>query len=918
MDTKRTTTNLNLHWNYAVIITALVALSVIFVHISSRNNDRKRTDTTEILGGIYNETANVPFVNPYEIELIYKTMTEITSKCSPSISPTVDPIYDILKLGTLAETSASWLQLKSHINGTGPNKCIFYGLDAAKIRTGSDENVADICHSYMTATLEFFAVNNLTGQQEADLTSYMFNGVLAAYPLNIYWKNTLGANWVTDVVLTGTTGLQAEILSFYEAFRNGDVIDIVQISTRFCNQYFARDQLQYHNLAVMPHLAFPFEGLVNKLAQSTIAVPLMQMLGKLTIPEGQDIKRAFFIDPQSENGIATDPATLLFLKSMLHSTPVSVISGKTVFESMNDISESILNVVNGIQIPGSVNQSLVPVLVFGRFVDDIQTYQSFKSQPRQIMMAFSADDPENLLRDEYLGSVLQNAASQDSVSIFDTSVVFSFESRLGQRYRSASQVSDLLNMIMGTNVYAGTTAAWDILDTFAMKNTLVEGIDIGLRLEFEAAMLQMDREGLSTGLQPTPFAMELIQGVTTPSTNNNTGGANLNGNIDNIPGFGGGSGARQPLPLSFDWRKESPICVAKGQDQGSCNNCWAIASSAMAGSRICIKTGVTSAMGSARSFLSTQQITACSKGIVTNTDGCNPQQANAGFSFMTGDMTTRECMGEVFRGRSTNGQCPQVCRNGKAPPVAGGIIRGTYSQLQTSKDIKTALLDGPIAVGIMFPADFFTAFPVCSPTSENFIYPISDDMKLTKSGHMMTLYGWDDTTSPPSWIIQNSHGCSSSANRDELIQGNRGFIRLAQDVNGILKGRAFWVDYNGYVADVRIAPTDPSAVLPTISQISTSSSSSSATSSSSTTSKGLNDLINSVAPVATSSKTFTSTTNCPNSIVNQRQAAKQSSIQGCPGSADNLIISSANSIFKITSLWTLLGLWIFYFLFYIF
>lgn len=896
--------NRYLPWTFAIVFVGLVCFVTVISVIVNTQKSPPKTPFVEVLGGIYNETVDIAFVHDYEVGLVYTALGAISNGCTPPTTPFVDPIYNILKLGTLSDTTSSWHQLKSHINGTGSGQCIFYGLDAMKIRTDLEEGVADICQGYMTAGLQYFIANKMTPQQQNDLSTNLFNAVLVAYPLNIYWKNTLGANWITDVVLTGGTGLQAEIQAAHDTFHAGGNINVRAIVTRFCNQYFATDQLAYYNPQLMVHLGFGAEGMINKRAQTDSSPDTQLLLGRMVIPEGLDFKHVYVIDPASSpggsNGMSTDPVYQLFLQSMIpDSVPVEVVTAD-VIEALNTITTSILNVVNGFPIIGSINASMVPVLVLGRYVDDIQTYQSFKVPPKTIFFAFSQEDPNNLLGGEYLGSLLQNAASQASVNIWDSLTMFPFEqTQLGEDYRIQSQVSDIINNLIGSQVYAGSTDAWDVLDTFAMKNTLVGGVDVGERLTIESAMRQMELDGVATGLHRHPFAMELIQTVTTPSVlPNQTTSSGFFG----LFGGGGGSSTVEGefgangelnLPIRLDWRQKAPACITPTQDQGSCNNCWAIASSATIGGRLCITGGVTTTSGSARRFfLSTQQITACSKGVVTTTDGCNPQQPSAGFTFMSGDMTTRECMSEVFRGKSTNGGCPRTCKDGRAPPRAGGVIRGTYTQLQTARDIKAALLSGPVAIGISFPVNFFSAFPVCSPVPESFIFPVSDGMTFIKpGGHMMTLWGYDDTTSPPSWIIQNSHGCSSSGDRDNLIQGNRGFIRLAQDVNGVLKGRAFWVDYNGYVADVRTAPTDPSAVISNLATTTT-------TSSTSTSSASLNSLINSGTPAASVTKTFTATTYCPNSIVNTKQAAGQSSIQGCPGSVDNLVLKSDGAELK--------------------
>jgi hypothetical protein len=872
---------------FPIAFVAALSFVLVLLQITTSGKSKKNTSGEERLGGIYNDTVDIAFVHPYEIGLIYTAMTQITSGCTPIQSPIPDPIYNSLFTGSLASTRASWLLLKNQLLLS--NTCTFYGLDAATIRTGLIEGPADLCQAYTAAGLEYFAVNKMTPQIEADLSTYLFNAVIAAYPLNLYWKNSLGANWITDVVLPANTGLLAEIQNFHSAFHsNGSdpaLTDVVDISTRFCNQYFATDQPQYHEPALMPYLAFPYEGLINRRTGSNIVPALNSLLGKLTIPQGFDFKHVYIIDSPTTDVFSTmlssSSVVQLFIKTMFPpSVPVTIISGQTVDSALDAIVASITTTINGIQIPSSINVSMTPVMVIARYVDDAQTYSAFKVPASTVMFAFDPEDPLDVLQGEYLGTVLQNAASHASVSIVDFMSYLPMEQKMGERYRMESQVSDILNLIIGSTVFAGTTDAWDILDTFSIKNTLIGTNDVGDRLEIERSMRQMELDGIALGLQNHPFAMELTQTVL----------SSLEDDDEEEDGgfFGSGSWSGSGIPARLDWRELAPACIYPSQDQGQCNNCWAIASTATISGRLCIKQGARTSEESARTFLSTQQVTACSRGVFTTTDGCAPQQPSAGFSFLSGDVTSRRCMSEVFRGSSTNGRCPQTCRDGRAPELAGGAVRGSYTQLQNASAIKAALQKGPVAIGIMFPTDFFSRLPLCSPTSESYIFPVSDDMTFVKpGGHMMTCWGYDDTTSPPSWIIQNSHGCSSSANRDQLIQGNRGFIRLAQDVQGVLKGRAFWVDYNGYVATARAAPTTPGAVVPSLT-----TSAGTITGASETATASLNQLINSNAPVSSQAGTFTSSSVCPTAVINQRQAARQSQIQGCPGSADNLKLNS--------------------------
>jgi hypothetical protein len=170
-------------------------------------------------------------------------------------------------------------------------------------------------------------------------------------------------------------------------------------------------------------------------------------------------------------------------------------------------------------------------------------------------------------------------------------------------------------------------------------------------------------------------------------------------------------------------------------------------------------------------------------------------------------------------------------------------------------------------VGITVPTDLLNYFPVNTPVSANVIYPISANTQfIPNGGHMMMLRGYDDTTNPPCWIILNSWGDK---------QGVGGVIRLAQDVNNVLKGKVPWVDTQGFTAKPRTAPTNPVTVL---------------LSSQTTTSTTQN-----VPNPGTVKSVYTATVSCPNMILNTKQANASAAIQGCPNSASAYMQSKSGA-----------------------
>jgi hypothetical protein len=89
----------------------------------------------------------------------------------------------------------------------------------------------------------------------------------------------------------------------------------------------------------------------------------------------------------------------------------------------------------------------------------------------------------------------------------------------------------------------------------------------------------------------------------------------------------------------------------------------------------------------------------------------------------------------------------------------------SYSVLvnPTESELKQALLDGPLAVNMRVYADF-----------ESYTGGVYfNDNGTGGNSHVVTLVGWDDTTSPPSWVVRNSWG-------DDW--GNQGYANIARGV----------------------------------------------------------------------------------------------------------------------------------------
>jgi hypothetical protein len=255
-------------------------------------------------------------------------------------------------------------------------------------------------------------------------------------------------------------------------------------------------------------------------------------------------------------------------------------------------------------------------------------------------------------------------------------------------------------------------------------------------------------------------------------------------------------------------------------------------------------------------FMSVYHVTTCSN-LQQGKNGCDPQYPETGFTFMTGDVHTQQCMPTVLQGASATG-CQQACNPGTGGNLAdvSGIVAGSFVRLDNPTDIKIALVtDGPLPVGFSVPANLLQIFPRNSPNPTG-VYVINPDV-YTIGGHMVMLVGYDDTAPVPYWIVQNSWGG---------VQGSGGYIKLQQDRNGVLAKSVMWVDRFAWAAKPRArkSATNPSTVLFQAAA-----------------------MTNPSAP-RPQPTVFTSQLGCPNLIVNTNQSQAQANLQGCPNSAGQM------------------------------
>ena len=181
------------------------------------------------------------------------------------------------------------------------------------------------------------------------------------------------------------------------------------------------------------------------------------------------------------------------------------------------------------------------------------------------------------------------------------------------------------------------------------------------------------------------------------------------------------------LPAILDWRAQGGVTSVK--NQGACGSCWAFSAAAAFESRIKIYSGPDV-------NLSEQAVLSCN----TVGDGCNGGWMETAYDIWIDHGAVSEvCMPyhEVDSEPCTRESCDVV-----------DDLDGYYYIGDTVDDLKTALLNGPVAAAMAVCGGFSAYTGGCY-----------EDI-CTEINHGVTIVGWDDTMcgGEGAWIVKNSWG----------------------------------------------------------------------------------------------------------------------------------------------------------------
>lgn len=720
---------------YGFVVLALVLLVVVLTASSLTLQKSIFVQSGVRAGTGFGAAVGFAMLDTAALELLRDTLTTLTEGCTPA---TGNPALDAVGAGTRAQTYASWQGVKAAVD---PN-CQFYGLDAAEFASASQIGPLEMCWGYSHVGLQIFQVF-YQGAIPADITSRLNDAYDIAYPLTMYWNRIPGGKGVV-------VGRVLEILN--EATLNPSNVSLVadRVAREFCNEFFATDDLARYQSRAQPWLAFPFPGTMQHVGNNSITGAAATALGDIVVDPSTPFRRLFAVG----DVLAEAPAMRLLAEAVFGQLTLEEFSASSVAEALNLIYEEIYDDFN------NIISSDVPVMVFGRYAEDIGVFNNARESDASILYMMTDSDPDgDLLGTTMADTILNRAETRNVLSQADMTSTLFYEDVFGDVYKRELDVAEVIVQIVRpvTNIEFNETGA--LFETFALKNTIVNGTDLGGRIDVMDARddLSVDGERVSLGFALTPNSLQLLSTV-----------------VEDDPVTFGAS-----IPQDVNWLEDRPECMPPVVNQGPCNNCWAISAASSVGARFCTQ-GITQKWAD----LSRQHVTSCSG--ASSLQGCNPNFPETGFSFLQSTGAVDEACFPFMQGTSRyEAPCIDECTKLGNPFTTFRTSRSSYRWLRNTNAIKLELAqNGPLAIGFDIPSNFIQFFRN-NPTG------IYDDEKSPGiGGHLVVLVGYCGSCATPHWILQNSWGKSF---------GDNGYFRVKIDMRRGVNGQV-WFERYAYLA----------------------------------------------------------------------------------------------------------------------
>lgn len=723
-------------WFMLTVLGVAVFLVVLMVLLFTGGGVVGQTEQAPTTRGDFGGVEKLAFIDPRAQELMRETHQLLTDECTPTDMVVLNQIA----FGTEAQTSAQWDLIKASVAA----KCVFYGLEAAEFRSATDIGVADICQGQVKVALQQFRVNNDL-QFPADFNARFDEVYDIWYPLNIWFKRAFATSETVRQVVTGLiTNAIAD-----------DDFDAERLAKAFCNQYFATDDLTYYEETKQPWLGFPFPGTQQREGSTSVGGRARTALGNISLQTEQVVKKVYIFGDTA----AVQPAARLFIDATTTGVPVVEFVTGDPDSNLASVLDEIRNPFNG-----NFDSAESPVFVLGRYAQNVAQYKSFEGFGPSVLYGITDGDPAGVLTIP-IESDVRSTAAPGSFSTLDFTTRMPYEADLGEQYSRELDVAEIINIVISGQVAITATCTNLLADTYALKNVIINGVDVGGRADIEAAEAERTADGVALGFVPLAYGLQLQTDFVME------------------PAFGAS------IPIKYDFRTDRPECVSAIGDQGSCACCWNYAAMESMGMRFC-KEGKTSKYEP----ISIQHGLSCTGD--PTLDGCIPNHPFEAYKFMaTQGVLEEACVPYENAGSSTEKPCMKQCRSDIAQKDFDRYtsIVNSGKQISNSDTLKAELVaNGPFPVGLAWPKDtkqFFASNP-------NGVY--DNEFPAVGQGHLVTLVGYDDTAPVPFWILRNQWGTK---------RADGGYVRFAQDLP--VRAGVLWIEDNGFPARTQNIATVP-------------------------------------------------------------------------------------------------------------
>ena len=656
-----------------------------------------------VTGGGTAAAAQTAFVDPRGLDLFLDALRTLTAGC---MLPATDPAMALATIGTHAHTDAGWAAVVAALagnftNGTG---CQFYGLEMAQGRAGGQAAAlgpVDMCHAYVNIGIDL--LHALAGfHLPANITTYLNLAYDLAYPLNLFWGNTNDPVYMRQQV---TARLYQIVLCLTQPGTDCTArpIDVQGIATQFCNVFFATDDLSYYNAAFMPWLKFPFPGLLPRDGDNVYAPQVRRLLSPQSVAAllangtalNASVAAVYVLDDPLANG--TDVLDLA-LDALLGGVP-------RYYPPLGGGTRAFLELVaNHLQ---ALDRGET-IVVAARYARDFNLFNSVNfvrsagAFPPPLFFLFSnflAPADHMPATPANLGLVpleIQNfATSAQVVNLLDVvHTLGAFDRNYSREYAREKLVATFtataINPILGLNM----TATLQLLDTFALKNTVVQGRDLGGHVAAVRQGVYLDGLGYATGYKPLPLAVEAqVQTVIAPALARNRRD-------------------QASYPPAFDYRNGSrAACLRPSFAQGACGETWATAVVSAQSARFCLR-------GTTRGWanLSLAHVAACAA-VPGISNGCEPGHPAVAATFLA----TLGAVSEQCFPAATTPPCDAVpCAPApclvNCPGAQYTLFRGSpdaplYYRVSGLEALKSEVFhNGPLVACYDLPVDFYAFF----------------------------------------------------------------------------------------------------------------------------------------------------------------------------------------------------------------